>query len=151
MNSEPILGFQGPYRFLSNFYPSPIIYAPPGSHTSVLWPTVEHAYQASKTFDGAWQITIWRATHPAEAKRLGAVISKRLDLLRPDWRDASLEVMAELLMLKFSIPQLATALRATGQRELVEVNTWGDTFWGVCKGVGENWLGRLLMVTREII
>ena len=33
--------------------------------------------------------------------------------------------------------------------EIVEENTWGDTFWGVCKGVGENHLGKLLMEIRD--
>jgi len=30
-----------------------------------------------------------------------------------------------------------------------EKNSWGDTFWGTCEGVGQNHLGRLLMKTRE--
>lgn len=32
--------------------------------------------------------------------------------------------------------------------ELIEGNAWNDTFWGVCNGVGENWLGQLLMERR---
>jgi predicted NAD-dependent protein-ADP-ribosyltransferase YbiA (DUF1768 family) len=32
---------------------------------------------------------------------------------------------------------------------LIEENTWGDTFWGICKGQGENHLGRLLMQIRD--
>jgi hypothetical protein len=34
---------------------------------------------------------------------------------------------------------------------LIEGNTWGDTFWGVCNGVGENNLGKTLMNVREIL
>ena len=37
----------------------------------------------------------------------------------------------------------------TGDIELVEVNSWGDTFYGVCNGVGENHLGKLLMKIRK--
>ncbi len=33
--------------------------------------------------------------------------------------------------------------------EIVERNTWNDTFWGVCKGKGENHLGILLMEIRD--
>lgn len=40
-------------------------------------------------------------------------------------------------------------LAETGDVDLVEGNTWGDTFWGVYNGRGENWLGVLLMLTRE--
>jgi predicted NAD-dependent protein-ADP-ribosyltransferase YbiA (DUF1768 family) len=39
-------------------------------------------------------------------------------------------------------------LKATGDEELVEGNWWNDTFWGVCNGVGENNLGKLLMKIR---
>lgn len=35
------------------------------------------------------------------------------------------------------------------QRELIEGNTWGDTFWGVCRGKGENNLGKILMRLRS--
>ena len=54
----------------------------------------------------------------------------------------------QLLRSKFSDPELAEALLATGDAELVEGNTWGDPFWGVYKGKGENMLGRLLMEVR---
>jgi hypothetical protein len=39
-------------------------------------------------------------------------------------------------------------LLATEYVELIEGNNWGDTFFGVCNGEGENWLGRLLMNLR---
>lgn len=32
--------------------------------------------------------------------------------------------------------------------ELIEGNTWGDRIWGVCDGVGENRLGKILMRVR---
>jgi predicted NAD-dependent protein-ADP-ribosyltransferase YbiA (DUF1768 family) len=37
----------------------------------------------------------------------------------------------------------------TGNEELCEFNTWGDTFYGVCNGVGKNILGKLLMEIRD--
>ena len=42
--NDPILGFEGEYRWLSNFYPlgTPILYE------ELSFPTVEHAYQAMK-------------------------------------------------------------------------------------------------------
>ena len=39
-------------------------------------------------------------------------------------------------------------LLTTGDAKIVEGNTWGDTFWGVCGGVGENHLGKVLMRIR---
>lgn len=61
--------------------------------------------------------------------------------------------MEELLFLKFGgrEPFLTRALMATGDAELVEGNTWDDTFWGVWNGVGENNLGRLLMKVRKTL
>jgi predicted NAD-dependent protein-ADP-ribosyltransferase YbiA (DUF1768 family) len=35
--------------------------------------------------------------------------------------------------------------------ELVEYNYWGDLYWGVCRGEGENHLGRILMEIRSEI
>ena len=37
----------------------------------------------------------------------------------------------------------------TGNTELIEGNFWGDTFWGICDGVGENNLGKILMRVRK--
>jgi predicted NAD-dependent protein-ADP-ribosyltransferase YbiA (DUF1768 family) len=34
-------------------------------------------------------------------------------------------------------------------KEFAAAITWGDRFWGVCNGVGENMLGKLLMQVRE--
>jgi predicted NAD-dependent protein-ADP-ribosyltransferase YbiA (DUF1768 family) len=56
--------------------------------------------------------------------------------------------MRQVLVRKFSHPELRAALLSTGDALLVEGNHWGDIFWGVCRGEGENWLGRLLMALR---
>lgn len=45
-------------------------------------------------------------------------------------------------------PELEAMLLATGDKVLVEGNTWGDTEWGVCDGVGKNLLGKILMRIR---
>ena len=50
---------------------------------------------------------------------------------------------------KFNDPRLKELLIQTGQQALVEGNWWGDRFWGVCKGTGENHLGQLLMKIRR--
>ena len=46
-------------------------------------------------------------------------------------------------------PVLAEKLLATGDDELVEFNTWNDKYWGVCRGEGENKLGKVLMRIRQ--
>jgi predicted NAD-dependent protein-ADP-ribosyltransferase YbiA (DUF1768 family) len=46
-------------------------------------------------------------------------------------------------------PELRVKLLNTGDLQLVEGNYWGDTFWGVCNGKGENHLGKILMRVRK--
>jgi hypothetical protein len=69
--------------------------------------------------------------------------------LRPGWDDERLGVMEALLREKFKNGALMAKLQATHPHELVEGNTWGDRFWGVSEGQGENHLGRLLMLIRD--
>ena len=48
-------------------------------------------------------------------------------------------------------PDLAAQLLATDPQELVEGNHWKDTYWGVCDGIGQNNLGKILMIVRDEI
>lgn len=130
--------FTGEYRFLSNFYPSRIVVK------GILYPTVEHAYQAYKTNELHQRMWISSARTPGEAKRRGRRVH-----MSSGWEHIKLGVMSSLLKWKFEIPDLRKKLVDTRDAELVEGNTWGDTFWGVCNGVGENNLGKLLMRVRE--
>lgn len=130
--------FKDKYFWLSNFHPVTI------EMDGDLYPTVEHAYQALKTIDPTWRARIRWATTPGKAKRLG-----REAPLRTDWDYMKIGVMYCLLTTKFAYPQLKQRLLDTNDDELIEGNEWGDTFWGQCKGEGDNWLGRLLMDVRH--
>ena len=46
---------------------------------------------------------------------------------------------------------LKEKLLATGDAELIEGNTWNDTYWGVCRGKGKNHLGKIIMEVREAL
>ncbi len=82
---------------------------------------------------------------PSEAKKITASPDFTA---RPDWQEVKLSQMEFVLRQKFSHPELLALLLATGEMELVEDNDWDDTYWGVCNGVGENNLGKLLMKIR---
>ena len=141
MNSKHnvIDSFTGEYRFLSNFYPSPIVI------DSICYPTVEHAFQAAKTKDKLEQRRIAIARTPAKAKSLGRKVR-----LRKDWENVKVGIMKQCVELKFdSHADLAVLLLATGTAKLIEGNTWNDTFWGVCGGRGKNQLGKVLMRVRS--
>lgn len=130
--------FNGKYVFLSNFYPSPI------TIDRVEYPTVEHAFQASKTLSRGERQMIAYAVSPGKAKRMGRKLN-----LRSDWEEVKVACMLELARLKFTEPNLKAKLLATGDVELIEGNTWNDTFWGVCRGEGQNQLGKILMKVRK--
>jgi ribA/ribD-fused uncharacterized protein len=111
----------------------------------VAYPTVEHAFQAAKTSDPEEQRAIRECSSPNQARRMG----KRATL-RSDWETVKIGIMESLVRQKFTAhPELAAALLATGERRLVEGNTWGDVFWGTVRGRGKNHLGRILMRVRE--
>ena len=133
-----IRGFNGPNRFLSNFY------AVEFDFEGMSWPSAEHAYQAMKTLDGNLRERIQALDTPGKAKRLGKSIQ-----LRNNWENIKRDKMLQILRAKFAEGTLMAAkLLATEDEQLIEENYWGDTYWGVCRGVGENHLGRILMLVR---
>ena len=135
-----IKSFKGKYEFLSNFATCRVVY------NGVLYPTVEHAYQAAKCLHDEDRKVFRFIDTPGEAKRWGRVVT-----LRPDWESVKLSIMEDLVRQKFRNERLRKLLLETAGEELVEGNTWKDTFWGVCNGVGENNLGKILMKIREEI
>lgn len=138
-NEQPITSFDGDWAFLSNFYVSSIRYC------GFNCPTLEHAYQMAKCSD--WKEMVWvlKAETPGQAKRRGQKVK-----IREDWEESKILVMKVLIERKFSNPELAAKLLATGDAQLIEGNHWGDRFWGQSPvGNGENWLGKLLMKQRD--
>lgn len=140
---KDILGFNGPYSFLSNFYKVEVKWL------GFKFPTSENAYQASKScdeFDHARFVNL----SPGSAKRLGQVID-----IRKDWEDVKISVMTNILRIKFEDPALREMLLNTGDAGLYELNTWDDRFWGIIEvsGMyyGENYLGKCLMQVRSEI
>lgn len=138
--------FDNEYAFLSNFYDSPF------ELDDVTYPTVEHFFQAMKSFDPKERKVIAAAITPGQAKRLGRKVT-----LRADWEDIKVDVMKFALRCKFQIPELREKLLATGNEELIEGNWWHDNTWGDCmcsecqNKPGRNMLGMLLMEIRSDI
>ena len=131
-----IKAFSGEYRWLSNFWLCPVVL---GDH---VYPSTENAYQAAKyPKEDRQQFT---TCSPAKAKRLGREIE-----LPSGWDVTKLMMMRRVLEQKFRANTFnAGLLVSTADQEIVEGNTWGDAFWGVCDGVGQNHLGRMLMDIR---
>lgn len=132
--------FQKEFRFLSNFYPSSV------SYDDVVYKTLEHAYQAAKSLDKNYRQQILVCKTPGDAKRIGKKVK-----LRSGWNEIKYGIMCDLVRKKFiSNPVLMQMLLNTGDSILQEGNYWNDTYWGIDlrTGVGENNLGKILMLVR---
>jgi ribA/ribD-fused uncharacterized protein len=135
---EMINSFRGNYYFLSNMYPCPVVYE------GMEFKCAEAAFQAAKTLNLEMRKRFTQMDG-FEAKRFGRSVK-----LRDDWDKVRLPVMSWVLLDKFTRnADLKEKLLMTGDMPLIEGNNWNDRFWGVCNGVGDNNLGKLLMRLRK--
>jgi len=132
--------FRNEFGWLSNFWKVEIWYG------GKRWSSVEHLFQACKTLDYEEREKMRLMGSPGDVKRYARKLA-----LRPDWEKIKLDVMRECIRRKFLNPELRVKLLNLKGYELVEGNNWGDKYWGVCNGVGENWLGKILMSERDKI
>lgn len=137
-SNNEIKGFFGEWRFLCNFHKCPVYF------DGVLYPSTESAYMSAKTID-LEQRKSFEDIEPNEAKKLGRIIT-----LRSDWEEVKYDVMSSVVFDKFyRHKELRDKLLSTGDAYLEETNHWKDCIWGVCDGVGENYLGKILMGVRD--
>ena len=147
---EPIKGFTGDNRWLSNFWSASILFE------GIVFPTTEHAYVYAKLMaedqeklkhgDGLKQLLAQTA---GQMKRFGRAVP-----IRKNFDDIRISVMTEITAAKYSSanPELVKKLLATKNAYIEETNSWGDTFWGVnMEGVGLNHLGKIIMARRAVL
>lgn len=129
--------FTDGYIWLSNFWLSPVV------KDGRVYPSVENAYQASKFPKEERSRFVSCSAGKAKGYGRGAKLPE-------NWDDEKIPTMKRLLRQKFRIGTYNSVLLiATGEKEIIEGNSWGDIFWGVCDGAGENNLGILIMEIRE--
>ena len=135
--------FRAEYYFLSNMYNKgyPLIIGI--DYMTYTFTCVEAAFQAHKCPERADE---FEGISGYEAKKLGRQVP-----LCKDWDLIKDDVMLKCLRAKFANKVLREKLLAIHE-PIVEDNTWGDTYWGRCNGVGKNRLGELLeQVKYEIL
>ena len=133
---EVIAAFRGDNYFLSNFSRSKIEF------DGKIFYSAEAAFQGQKCPSETWKFC---SMSPQQAKKAGRKIQ-----LRIDWEEVKDRLMLQIVRAKFTQnATLKKKLLATGDAELIEGNTWGDQYWGVCNGKGENKLGKILMQVRD--
>lgn len=141
--------FQDEFHFLSNFYESPF------SFNGLVYLTNEHFYQAAKFKSIEEKKRIINLPTPGMTKKAAQKLKKE-DYVS-NWSEIKLDTMRLGISLKFKEnTPLAEMLIATYPIELIEGNWWHDLYWGVCfckkcNGVGENWLGKILMERRDLL
>lgn len=140
-----VCGFFGDYRFLSNFYDTPVYYE------GLLYRSSECAYQAAKLLPHYRQ----------SLQQVTASTSKRMwksfgedslyDNCSEEWDERKYDVMACIVFEKFYRNKvLRSKLLLTEDKYLEERNWWKDMYWGVdVKLGGKNNLGRILMKCRD--
>lgn len=175
---KKVKGFDGEYSFLSNFYEREIVqrvsfyddrevdlykdgkldFLVPKCSIECYWPTAEHAFHAFKVFkdyryplisEVGKFVEFLDCETPGKAKRLG----RKVELDTDYWDSVKDLVMYKILDLKFSKDHWNLRQKLKGLKDyyLEETNTWHDTYWGVCDGVGQNKLGQILMKLRDEI
>ena len=140
MIPKVIDSFELEYDFLSNFYSCFVTYK------GITYQSSEAAFHAQKTLDIHEQVK-FTLMNPSQSKKAGRSLQ-----LRDDWEEVKYQIMYDIVLQKFVQNEwIQQKLLATDDAELIEGNWWGDTYWGVCKGVGENNLGKILMDVREYL
>ena len=146
------------FEWLSNMYRTPMKDA---KYPEIAYSCVEAAYQSCAKLvhidSNGKQFGSGSKEHAAllqfneidgyKAKRTGGrvkITQKRFNS-DPAFRNI---VMRDWLTRKFGNATLKSLLAQTAGYELVEGNPWGDQYWGVSRGDGQNILGRLLMEIR---
>ena len=114
----------------------------------VVWPSVEHYFQAAKPAGAAERAWIMASPTPFEAKKRAWRMTPRAD-----WREISVDIMRQAIQLRYAPGrEVSEKLLETADRELIHETPWGrngDTFWGAGRdGSGRNMFGHLLMERR---
>ena len=141
MNISKIKEFKGRYRFLSNFYLTPVII------DGMQFRSAEHAYMSFKSNNKDWKLKCMSTDiPPGQIKKLSKDI-----VLVEHWDKNKTHTMEKVIWAKFQSQLMKEQLLETGDAIIEEGNEWNDRFWGVDlkTGIGENNLGIILMKTRD--
>ena len=133
-----------PYGCFSNLYRCRVVL------DGVEYPTSEHAYQAAKARKP--EVRNWLMSAPSPSLLAMAAHGLYSWDIAPGWSKNRRDRMRRVVLAKFTQnDDLAEILLSTGDEEIVETPTTDSEVnrrWGKVNGVGQNWLGLILMETR---
>ena len=141
------------HQFLANIYPERVNF----TYDGIEYRNFETAYQSQKMQKMEDRCHVAKM-HPLDAKAYASNHLSRKGWNKPfteeDERPSELctclkdKVMYELLLIKFSHPELKSQLLATGNAFINKENNQGEIYWGTCKGIGQGKIGQMLMEIR---
>jgi len=139
-----VIGFYDknkPYYEFTNFYQCNI------RINGMVWPSSEHYFQAQKFHTDQRLVNMIRQ---AATAREAFDLARQYDgQKRRDWDQAKTDIMRQIVWEKFSQNQVLGALLKSTGNAILEEHSPFDSFWGIYNGVGQNWLGIILMETRS--
>lgn len=147
-----VMGYQGQWKWLSNYAPGTVTIPEWG----LCFRNREAAYQAGKERSPEWRVTYTRLD-PYSAKEMG----RKADIW-PNWetehqegslRDRHMRRVLSCYFLE-NFPAENNdreKLILTWPMYLEETNGWGDMYWGVYHGQGQNKLGMFHMEIRKML
>jgi ribA/ribD-fused uncharacterized protein len=138
-----IAGFFDNYRWLSNFHRCDVCF------DMLLYPSSENAYQAAKLIPE--HRSSFTSMSPSESKKAWKFETFNKLYTPNEWNKKRFDVMSIILFDKFyRNVELRCKLIETLEKELIELNSWYDVYWGrdYRSGTGENKLGNILMNIR---
>ena len=166
LDDLPVDSFRYKYACFSNFSNHKVNYK------GLTYENSEAAFQAQK-FEDENVKQLFKSLDPSKVKALGrskviflntegeyyknklpSDIGQRSNkftkhTMRSDWDKIRVEEMYQIVKNKYEQnSDIKEVLLSTGERELIEGNTWGDRFWGQVDKTGLNYLGRILMQIR---
>ena len=115
--------------------------------TPIVYPSYEHALQATRSSDVNKRQEIRQAGTVREAKKIASKASST------DWKDHCLGYAKKILRDKFiRSKELKVVLMKTEKRTLAYTPEFGDLYWGLdTNGKGQNQYGKLLEAIRSEI
>lgn len=137
-NVKEIKRFRDEYYFLCNSFKAPV------TLEGITYSNNEAAFQAYQTTD-----TALRETFSSLSAKAAKIEGRKLQY-RSDWEDVKINIMYAIVIAKFTQNEdLKIALLATGDAYLENTGSWVNRIWGTINGVGNNYLGKILMNVRS--
>jgi len=142
---KDVYGFDNKAQWLSNLWFAPVKV---GEYT---FPSAQNAFYAARFWKSRDLMLEFCDIHPAKAEVFSMLMQKE----RPKDADPAFfgkreAIMERTVRRKFvQNPYLKCKLKLSEGFDLENANDWGDDYWGTCRGIGENRLGKILMKLRE--